>query len=151
MKLGGRVLGCYGHTIGPRPIKPYMGWIRMMRRTVWCPFAPLGPSGGNYYFTPNFWVGRGSETVGRRGPGSSLKVSPIVRCTCCAQSSKLILQKKLTWTPLMSKLVVDWSLKRWLQKSNYSMWVVNKGLMNIEERYWWHVMWNMHDVIEKNA
>ena len=40
------------------------------------PFAPLGPSGGNDYFTPNFWVGRSLETVGRRGPITSLKVSP---------------------------------------------------------------------------
>ena len=24
-------------------------------------FTPLGPSGGNDYFTPNFWAGRSSE------------------------------------------------------------------------------------------
>ena len=29
------------------------------------PYAPLGPSGENDYFTPNFWAGHGSETVGR--------------------------------------------------------------------------------------
>ena len=63
------------------------------------PLAPLGPSGGNDYFTPNFWAGRGSETVGRRGPGTSLKVFPIIRGTCSAQSSKLILPKMLPWTP----------------------------------------------------
>ena len=32
------------------------------------PYAPLEPSGGNYYFTPNFWAGRGSETVGAGVP-----------------------------------------------------------------------------------
>ena len=70
-----------------------------MRGTVWCPFAPLGPSGGNDYFTPNFWAGRSSETVGRRGPRASPKVSPIIRGTCGAQSSNLILPKNLPWTP----------------------------------------------------
>ena len=45
------------------------------------PFAPLGPTGGNDYFTPNFWAGRGSETVGRRGPRTSPKVSHIIRGT----------------------------------------------------------------------
>ena len=29
---------------------------------------PLGPSGGNDYFTPNFWAGRGSETFGAEVP-----------------------------------------------------------------------------------
>ena len=50
------------------------------------PFAPLGPSGGNDYFMPNFWVGRTSDTVGRRGPGTSPKVSPIIRGTCGAKA-----------------------------------------------------------------
>ena len=63
------------------------------------PFAPLGPSGGNYYFTPNFWAGCSSKTVGRRGPRTSPKVSPIIKGTCGAQFSNLILQKNLPWTP----------------------------------------------------
>ena len=63
------------------------------------PFAPLGPSGGNDYFTPIFWAGRSSETVRHRGPRTSPKVSPIIRGTCGAQSSNLILQKNLPWTP----------------------------------------------------
>ena len=37
--------------------------------------------------------------VGRRGPRTSPKVSPIIRGTCGAQSSNLILQKNLPWTP----------------------------------------------------
>ena len=53
---------------------------------------------GNYYFTPNFWAGRGSEMVGRRGPRISPKVSRIIRGTCGAQSSNLELQKNLPWT-----------------------------------------------------
>ena len=59
----------------------------------------LGPSGGNDYFTPNFWAGRGSETVGRRGPRISPKVSRTIRGTCGAQSSNLELQKNLPWIP----------------------------------------------------
>ena len=62
-------------------------------------FAPLGPSGGNDYLTPDFWAGCSSETVGRRGSRTSPKVSTIVRGTCGAQSSNLILQKNLPWTP----------------------------------------------------
>ena len=38
-------------------------------------------------------MGRGSETVGRRGPRISPKVSRIIRGTCGAQSSNLELQK----------------------------------------------------------
>ena len=53
---------------------------------------------GNDYFTPNFWAGRGSEMVGRRGPRISPKVSRIIRGTCGAQSSNLELQKNLPWT-----------------------------------------------------
>ena len=72
----------------------------MMRGTVWCPICPSRTIWGNDYLTPNFWAGRGSETVGRRGPGTSPKVSPIIRGTCSAQlSSKLILPKMLPWTP----------------------------------------------------
>ena len=78
------------------PIWDESGW---REEQFGAPFAPLGPSGGNDYFTPNFWVGRGSETVGRRGPGTSPKVSPIIRGTCGAQSLKLILPKILPWTP----------------------------------------------------
>ena len=40
------------------------------------PFASLGPSGRNDYFTPNFWAGRSAETVGRRCPRASPKVPP---------------------------------------------------------------------------
>ena len=53
---------------------------------------------GNDYFTPNFWAGRGSEMVGRRGPRISPKVSRIIRGTYGAQSSNLELQKNLPWT-----------------------------------------------------
>ena len=38
--FGDRFLGRYGQTIGPRPIKPYMERIRVMRGTVWCPIFP---------------------------------------------------------------------------------------------------------------
>ena len=72
------------------------GWLE---EQFGAPFAPLGPSGGNDYFAPSFWAGRSSETVGRRGPRTSPKVSPITRGTCGVQSSNLILQKNLPWTP----------------------------------------------------
>ena len=72
------------------------GWLE---EQFGAPFAPLGPSGGNDYFTPDFWAGRSSETVGRQGPRISPKVSPIIRGTYGAQSSNLILQKNLPWTP----------------------------------------------------
>ena len=81
------------------PIWDESGW---WEEQFGAPFAPLGPSGGNDYFTPNFWAGRSSETVGRRGPRTSPKVSPIIRGTCGAQSSNLILQKNLPWTPLLN-------------------------------------------------
>ena len=72
------------------PIWDESGW---WEEQFGAPFAPLGPSGGNDYFTPNFWAGRGSETFGRWGPGISPKVSRIIRGTCGAQSSNLELQK----------------------------------------------------------
>ena len=78
------------------PIWDESGW---WEEQFGAPYAPLGPSGGNDYFTPNFWAGRGSETVGRRGPRTSPKVSPIIRGTCGTQSSNMILQKNLPWTP----------------------------------------------------
>ena len=62
-------------------------------------FTPLGPSGGNDYFTPNFWAGRSSEAVRRRGPRTSAKVSFSIRGTCGAQSSNLILHKKVALDP----------------------------------------------------
>lgn len=88
------------------PIWDESGW---WEEQFGAPFAPLGPSGGNDYFTPNFWAGRGSETVGRRGPRTSPKVSPIIRGTCGAQSSNLILQKNLPWP---SKLLLVWLISR---------------------------------------
>ena len=72
------------------PIWDESGWLE---EQFGPPFAPLGPSGGNDYFTPNFWAGRSSETVGRRGPRTSPIVSLIIRGTCGAQSSNLNLQK----------------------------------------------------------
>ena len=60
------------------PIWDESGW---WEEQFGAPYAPLGPSGENDYFTPNFWAGRGSETVGRRGPRTSPKVSPIIRGT----------------------------------------------------------------------
>ena len=93
------------------PIWDESGW---WEEQFGAPFAPLGPSGGNDYFTPNFWAGRGSETVGRRGPGTSPKVSPIIRGTCSAQSSKLILPKMLPWTPPLRKRNFELGLRsRW--------------------------------------
>ena len=84
------------------PIWEESGW---WEEQFGAPYAPLGPSGGNDYFTPNFWAGRGSETVGRRGPRTSPKVSPIIiRGTCGAQSSNLILQKNLPWTPPLTNI-----------------------------------------------
>ena len=46
-------------------------------------------------------AGRGSEPVGREGPESSPKVSPVTRGTCGggALCSKWILPKKKAWTP----------------------------------------------------
>ena len=64
-------------------------------------FAPLGPSGGNDYFTPNFWAGRSSEAVRRRGPRTSAKVSFSIRGTCGAQSSNLIFHNKFALDPLL--------------------------------------------------
>ena len=46
------------------------------------------------YLERNSWAGRGSEPVGRRGPESSPKVSPMTRGTCGALGSKWILPKK---------------------------------------------------------
>ena len=57
-------------------------------------FAPLGPSGENDYFTPNFWAGRR-----RRGPRTSAKVSFSIRGTCGVQSSNLILHNKFALDP----------------------------------------------------
>ena len=58
------------------PIWDESGWLE---EQFGAPYASLGPSGRNDYFTPNFWAGRSSETVGRRGPRTSPKVSPIMR------------------------------------------------------------------------
>ena len=90
------------------PIWDESGWCE---EQFGAPYAPLGPSGGNYYFTPNFWAGRGSETVGRRGPRTSLKVTPIIRGTCGAQSSNLIFQKNVPWTPSLKVTKVMIELK----------------------------------------
>ena len=89
-------------------------WNPIWDESVWleeqfgAPFAPLGPSGGNDYFTPNFWAGRSSETVGRRGPITSPIVSLIIRGTCGAQSSNLIIQKNLPWTPPPLNTFLPW-------------------------------------------
>ena len=47
----------------------------------------------------HIWAGRGPEPVGRRGPETSPKVSPMTRGTCGATSSKLIFPKKVAWSP----------------------------------------------------
>ena len=62
----------------------------------------LGP-GGIDYFTPNFWVGRSSETVGRRGPRTSPKVSPIIRGMC--QKLKSNPPKKFALDPPSLKVI----------------------------------------------
>ena len=81
------------------PWNPIWDESKWLEGQFGAPFASLGPSGRNDYFTPNFWAGRSAETVGRRGPRALPKVSPIIRGTCGTQSSNLILQKKLPWTP----------------------------------------------------
>ena len=53
-KLSGRVLGRYGHTIGPRPMKPYMGLIKVVRGTVWCPICPSRTIWGKLLFYAQF-------------------------------------------------------------------------------------------------
>ena len=101
------------------PIWDESGW---WEEQFGAPFAPLGPSGGNDYFTPNFWAGRGSERVGRRGPGTSPKVSPIIRGTCSAQSSKLILPKMLPWTPPLKANYITVSTYSCIRYSISNFW-----------------------------
>ena len=116
------------------PIWDESGW---WEEQFGAPFAPLGPSGGNDYFTPNFWAGRGWETVGRRGPRTWPKVSPITRGTCGAQSSNLILQKNLPWTPpltkesLIHKVAYHWS-KRFVPH------VYARNSSALSKSYWSH-------------
>ena len=47
------------------PIWDESGWLE---EQLGAPFAPLGPSGGNDYFTLNFWAGRSSERLSAEVP-----------------------------------------------------------------------------------
>ena len=71
----------------------------MIRGTVWCPICPSKTIWGKCLFFAQLRSSRSSETVGRRGPKTSPIVSLIIRGTYGAQSSNLILQKNLPWTP----------------------------------------------------
>ena len=83
-----------------------MGWIRVVRGTVWCPICPSRTIWGKWLFYAQFvggaWL-RDGRARGRWGPRTSSKVFPIIRGTCGAQSSNLILQKNLPWTPPLTK------------------------------------------------
>ena len=91
------------------PIWDESGW---WAEQFGAPFASIGPSGGNDYFTSNFWAGRGSETVGRRGPGTSPNVSPIIRGTCGAQMSKMYLRNSNTVMVKVSLLLIPELVRR---------------------------------------
>ena len=97
---------CWATTAIPLVLDPWNPmWDEsgLLEEQFGAPFAPSRTIWGNDYFTPNFWAGRSSETVGRRGPRTSPIASLIIRGTCGAQSSNLILQKKLPWTPPLKK------------------------------------------------
>ena len=81
---------------------------------------------------PNFWAGRSSETVGRRGPRTSPKVSPIIRGTRGAQSSNLILQKNLPSTPPPPPLNAFLSQKKKPTKEEKDALALEKKLQRLE-------------------
>ena len=84
------------------PSNPIWDESRWWEEQFGAPFAPLGPSGEITILCPilgGAWLRDGWAPR----PGTSPKVSPIIRGTCGAQSSKLIFQKNLPWTPPLRK------------------------------------------------